>query len=248
MNSRVDLGQRANEPEIMDDLNCSGEVVYQTLRELDVINRWLGGNAVTLGGLKRMIRLNDTVHSPISIADLGCGSGDLLRQMAEFGRRTKIPLQLVGIDANPHIIEFARQHCAGYPEISFETVNVLSPEFAQRTFDIITGTLFFHHFENDALVRLLAQLNQQARQGILINDIHRHWLAYHSIRLLTKLFSSSSMVRYDAPLSVRRAFTRKDWGEVMTSSGIANYRISWKWAFRWQITVAPPGSRLAQFW
>jgi len=41
------FAQRSREKEIMDDLDCSGPVLEQTLRELKTINRWLGGNGVT---------------------------------------------------------------------------------------------------------------------------------------------------------------------------------------------------------
>jgi SAM-dependent methyltransferase len=93
------FAQRSAEIEIMDDLDCQGPVVDQTLRELEFINRWLGGNAVTLQGVQQLIH----DHSgKISIADLGCGGGDMLKLIAEFGRRKGIPMQLTGIDANPH--------------------------------------------------------------------------------------------------------------------------------------------------
>lgn len=232
----------------MDDLECSGQVVEQTLRELDVINRWLGGNSVTLGALKSAIRRAANPNRPISIADLGCGSGELLRQVAVFGRREKIPLELTGIDANPHILAYAQRHCAAYPEIRFERLNILSDEFSRRSFDIITGTLFFHHFDDETLSQLLGQLVRQARIGLLINDIHRHWLAYHSIRMLTRWFSRSSMVRFDAPLSVRRAFVYDDWKDILAKSGVTHVDIQWKWAFRWRIRMAASAERLAQFW
>lgn len=237
-NDSPDLSRRSTDLEIMDDLSCSGEVVDQTLRELDIINRWLGGNRVTLEGIKEMIPAGQShVLAPFSVADLGCGGGELLKRIAELGRKRGIPMKLIGIDANPHIVEYARKHSTGYPEISYEALNVLSSEFAQRRFDIITGTLFFHHFDDAALVDLLKQLRRQARVGLVINDIHRHPVAYHSIRLLTRSFSSSSMVRFDAPLSVRRAFTRAEWVRLLSESGISRYSLVWKWAFRWKICI-----------
>lgn len=247
MSRRFTLAQRSNEPEIMDDLTCSGVVVERTLAELDIINRLLGGNRVTLSGLKELASLHAS-ENPLTIADLGCGSGDVLRRFAVYARKKGIAVRLVGIDANSSIVAYARKHCAGYPEISFESTNVLSSEFAAQSYDIICGTLFFHHFDDATLSRLLPQLARQAKLGVLINDIHRHWFAYHSIRWLTRWLSSSSMVRYDAPLSVRRAFTRKDWHRVFLQSGIKHFTIRWRWAFRWKILISSGDSPLAQFW
>src|SRR4051812_44108901 len=158
--------------EIMDDLNCHGEVVDQTLRELEFINKWLGGNAVTLDAVERLTKgLNDKT---LSIADLGCGSGDMLRMLSDWALRKNIKVRLYGIDANPHIIDFAKRRCEDHPEIIFETVDIFSAEFEKRQYDIVTGTLFYHHFQSEHLTAFFAQLKQQARIGIVINDIHRH--------------------------------------------------------------------------
>jgi SAM-dependent methyltransferase len=247
MSVAFSASKRATDPEIMDDFTCSGEVVEQTLRELDVINRLLGGNGVTLSGLKKMAAIHSP-ETPLTIIDLGCGSGDLLRRFALYARRQRISVKLIGIDANPSIVDYARRHSGAFPEISFLAMDVLSTEFSMQTCDIICGTLFFHHFDDDTLAGLLPRLVRQARLGVLINDIHRHWFAYHSIRWLTRWFSSSSMVRYDAPLSVCRAFTRADWEVIFKRAGLIHYRIAWRWAFRWKIMLFNAESRLAQFW
>ena len=230
---------RSQKIEIMDDLQCSGEVVDQTLRELEFINRWLGGNRVTMNGIQQLI----TGHKKESwtIADLGCGGGDMLKLLADWGRKNKCALSLTGIDANPHIINFATLNCKDYSEITFETLDIFSEEFRQRKYDIVMGTLFYHHFAQDDLVDFFSNLKHQARIGIIVNDIHRHWLAFHSIRLLTKFFSKSAMVRFDAPLSVLRAFTRKELVDIFSRAGLLPYQLKWKWAFRWQIVyVADP--------
>ena len=141
-----DFSKRSNAIEIMDDLDCQGEVVHQTLRELEFINRWLGGNAITLNAVKLMMAHSNKTN--ITIADLGCGGGDMLKMLAQWGRKSNIKLQLIGFDANPHIVEFAKKNCAFFPEISFEAMDIFSADFASRKFEIILGTLFFHHFES----------------------------------------------------------------------------------------------------
>ncbi len=227
------FAQRSDEIEIMDDLQCHGEVVHQTLRELEFINRWLGGNAVTLDGVRQLIK-NQEGRS-LTIADLGCGSGDMLKLLAEWGRKNNLILKLTGIDANPHIIDFARNHCKDYPEISFETLDIFSVEFQKRTYDIVMGTLFYHHFQNDALIDFFSKLKKQIQVGLVINDIHRHGLAFYSIRILTKMFSKSAMVKVDAPLSVLRAFTREELRTILVKAGVEPFQLRWKWAFRWQV-------------
>ncbi|MBX2899234.1 MAG: methyltransferase domain-containing protein [Cyclobacteriaceae bacterium] len=224
----------------MDDLDCTGEVVYQTLRELDVINQWLGGNAVTLQALKKRWS-TISAQATLSIADLGCGSGEMLRIIARLANQKKRTVQLYGFDANQHIINYAQLHSKAYPNLTFSASNVLDTAFQQQPFDFILATLFTHHFTNQQLVAMLRAWQQQARQGVIINDIHRHPLAYYSIRWLTLLFSKSAMVKFDAPLSVLRAFKKSELEEILALAGIKDYSLNWRWAFRWQLIIPGKG-------
>jgi len=232
------FSQRSSQIEIMDDLECKGEVVNQTLKELEVINRWLGGNKVTLAGIKHLINKKDLKE--ISVVDLGCGGGDILKEIADWGRQNKIKLNLTGIDANPNIIDFAKSNTSGYSEVECVVQNIFSEDFNRRKSDIIIATLFTHHFNNEELAALMKNLKRQSSIGVVINDLHRHWLAYYSIKMLTSIFSKSAMVKYDAPLSVLRAFSRKDLLTIMRKTGINDFKLIWKWAFRWQLII--PGS------
>ncbi|MDB5252932.1 MAG: methyltransferase protein, partial [Flaviaesturariibacter sp.] len=85
-------------------------------------------------------------------------------------------------------------------------------------------------------VAQLQWLRENCCRGFFINDLHRHPLAYHSIRLLTRAFSRSYLVKNDAPLSVLRGFSRSDWLRVLGRARISPVGIQWKWAFRWLIT------------
>jgi 2-polyprenyl-3-methyl-5-hydroxy-6-metoxy-1,4-benzoquinol methylase len=229
--SESKFSQRSTGIEIMDDLNCSGEVVHQTLRELEYINRTLGGNAVTVSGVRQLLKGNkgESIH----ILDLGCGGGDMLKLLK---RRITIKATGKGIDANPHIVNYARQYNHD-SAISFAEMDILSDEFRRESCDVAIATLFFHHFSESQLVEIFSHLKKQASIGIVINDLHRHWLAYHSIKLLTKLFSKSEMVKNDGPLSVLRGFSRQELVSILKQAGIENYSLTWKWAFRWQIVI-----------
>jgi len=229
--SESKFSQRSTGIEIMDDLNCSGEVVHQTLRELEFINRTLGGNAVTVSGVRQLLKGNKV--KSIHILDLGCGGGDMLILLKN---RVNLKVMGKGIDANPHIVEYARQHNHD-SAILFSAMDVLSEEFRNESCDIAIATLFFHHFSESQLVEIFSHLKKQASLGIVINDLHRHPLAYHSIKLLTRLFSKSSMVKFDAPLSVLRGFSRKELMSILNQAGIESYSLTWKWAFRWQIVI-----------
>lgn len=231
-----DFSTRSQAIEIMDNLNCSGEVVNQTLRELEFINHWLGGNQVTIGALNKLLPSIDPAKE-IVIADLGCGSGDMLRLINRWAMKRGLRVKLIGIDANPNIVGFARSNVNGFSNIEFKALDIFSKDFQKLNFDIVIGTLFYHHFSETQLKDFFAQLRNQVQIGFIINDIHRHPLAYYSIKFLTALFSKSSMVKFDAPLSVLRAFSKAELMDILQASSQRAFTIHWKWAFRWQVIV-----------
>ncbi|MEQ8905419.1 methyltransferase domain-containing protein [Ekhidna sp.] len=226
------LEQRSEEVEIMDDLSISGEVVNQTLRELNTINRRLGGNQISVSSFKKLV---SDQERKVLLADLGCGGGDIMVEMADWSRKRDISTSFIGIDANQNIINYAADHTKQYDEISYQAINIFSDSFKNQTFDIIHCCLFVHHFTNQQLVELFRQFSQQARIGVIINDLHRHPLAYWSIRMLTTLFSKSEMVKNDASISVARGFKKKELIQILKEADIRNYSLEWKWAFRWKL-------------
>jgi 2-polyprenyl-3-methyl-5-hydroxy-6-metoxy-1,4-benzoquinol methylase len=231
-----DLSARATGPEIMDDLHVSGPDLDQALIELDGINYLLGGNYVTLNAVTHVLGKGS---GPVKyrIADLGCGSGDILRRIRSLMNKRNIDASLTGFDANPNVIKFAVAKTPATCRIQFEAVNIFSEEFRSRRFDVVTATLFFHHFTNNELIGFFNGLKEQVSLAMIINDIHRHWFAYHAIKWLTRIFSRSEMVKHDAAVSVARAFTKAELKNILRQAGLRKYRIKWCWAFRWQVIV-----------
>ncbi|WP_420317569.1 methyltransferase domain-containing protein [Ekhidna sp.] len=225
------LEHRSDETEIMDDLAISGEVVNQTLRELNTINRRLGGNQISISAFKNLVAGKNSIE----LVDLGCGGGDIMADMAKWSKKQGIKATFIGIDANENIVDYAQQNTSEYSEIAYQAINIFSDKFKNQTFDIIHCCLFVHHFTSDQLINLFAQFKKQARLGVIINDLHRHPLAYWSIGLLTSLFSKSEMVRNDATISVARGFRKKELIEILKGAEINEYRLEWKWAFRWKL-------------
>ncbi|GAA3919143.1 methyltransferase domain-containing protein [Hymenobacter algoricola] len=229
-----DFTTRAREEELMDDLTLASDALRQNLDELETINTWLGGYRVVLNALSRL-QPRFPAGRALRLADLGSGGGDTLRHIARWARRRQVPVELVGIDANAFMIGYATEKARDFPTISFRQQDIFSPGFRRQPFDVITCSLFCHHFSDADLVTLLRQLREQAGLGVIINDLHRHPLAYYSIKWLTRLLGGSYLVQNDAPLSVARAFTRADWTALLARAGIEKYELRWQWAFRWQV-------------
>ena len=217
----------------MDDLNSAGPEMRQTLEELKTVNKLLGGNKVTTQALGKFISKHPKAH--YHIADIGCGGGDMIRVMADWAKGQDISITFHALDANPNIIEMAKENLRDLVNVKFHTADVFEEEFATEKIDIITCTLFTHHFTDEELIRMLGKFKSNAKLGIVINDLHRHPFAYYSIKYITKLFSKSAMVKNDGPLSVLRSFIYKDLVFVLEQAGWTDYKIKWYWAFRWQV-------------
>jgi 2-polyprenyl-3-methyl-5-hydroxy-6-metoxy-1,4-benzoquinol methylase len=225
--------QRSFQKEIMDDLDVGGDYLEQALKELRTINKLLGGNSVTTNGIHQFA--SRYPQDSYSIADIGCGGGDMIRVMHDWSRSKGLDCTFLGIDANPHTIKRAQSNLIDIQAASFRTQNIFDSEFADEKVDLLTCTLFTHHFNDVEMIKLLRAFKEKARLGIIINDLHRHPLAYYSIKILTRFFSRSEMVKNDGPLSVLRGFHKTEFEKLLVKAGILEYRISWNWAFRWQI-------------
>jgi len=231
MSFLVDTSHRSSATEIMDDFTLEGKMFRDTLDKLETINRLLGGNSVTINGVKKLIQ-NQPKDKPITIVDLGCGHGDILRDVAKFGREKGYHFQLIGIDANPDAIEYANELSEDYPELSFQAIDIFSEDFQQLEFDVVLCTLFAHHFKDEELISFLQPTLKNVRLGIVVNDLHRHKVAYYLFKVIG-LFIKNRMVREDGLTSILRAFRRKDLERISKELN-AKTSINWKWAFRYQ--------------
>jgi len=222
---------RTDKEELMDDFSIGGELLKDTLNKLEKINRWLGGNRVSINALKSILK-DHPKEIELKIVDIGCGHGDILRDVAKFGREKGYSMKLIGIDANPSAINYANELSLQYPEVSFVSEDIFSENFKKREFDIVMATLFLHHFKEEQLVSFLRNTLDQTKIGIVVNDLHRHRLAYYLFMLLS-VFIKNKMIVNDGLISVLRGFKRKDLIRISQKLNVQP-QITWKWAFRYQ--------------
>jgi SAM-dependent methyltransferase len=228
-----DFSTRSRLPEKMDDPAVPENEVIQALRELETINKFLGGYAVVLNAFEE-IEHNDQITS---VMDLGCGGGDTLRVLAARANKKKSALKLLGIDWNPVMTTYAASQSIHYPSISYKTISIWDDKLLNEKADVTMNSLFCHHFDDAELVQLILRMHTLCTKHVVINDLDRHWFAYYSIKWITALFSKTFLVRYDAPLSVARSLSRAEWQAILRKAGITIYSIKWMWAWRWQIII-----------
>ncbi|RZJ27643.1 MAG: methyltransferase domain-containing protein [Flavobacterium sp.] len=221
----------------MDDLDLKGAELRQTLDKIAAINRCLGGNRLTLQGIKKLLRdiPKDLV---VTILDAGCGNGDMLRDIADWAKKEQREIWLEGVDANQDTINHAKALSVHYSNIVYKTVNVFDDSFATHKPDITICTLTLHHFSDQDIITLLEKFKKQSKIGLVINDLQRSGLAYRLFQLICLVFKMGEMVKNDGLISILRGFKREELRNFSKKLNFNKYSIRWKWAFRYQWVVS----------
>ncbi len=227
----IDTRHRSNAPEIMDDFDMEGEILRDALDKIAKINQLLGGNKITIEGVKSLLK-GKPKSQAIRIIDVGCGNGDMLRALADYAQESDLNFSLIGIDANNFTIQYAKQLSTNYPNISFECKDIFKDP--NPICDIMLCTLTLHHFKDEEIIHLLSNIKQQAKVGIVINDLHRSALAYYLFKALCFLFNLNHMSREDGLVSILRGFKKTDLLAYSNALQPKSFSIKWKWAFRYQ--------------
>jgi 2-polyprenyl-3-methyl-5-hydroxy-6-metoxy-1,4-benzoquinol methylase len=229
----INTKYRTDTSEIMDDFTLEGEVLREALDKIAKINQLLGGNSLTLNGVKELI-LTVPKSKVITIVDIGCGNGDMLRVLSNYGKENNYSFNLIGIDANAFTVNHAKKLSESYSNITFKCEDIFEYDFSQSKCDIILCTLTLHHFKNEEIESLLATFYDNSKLGIVINDLHRSSLAYRLFQIICFLFQLNSMSREDGLTSILRGFKKEELEIFSKKLGFKKYTIQWKWAFRYQ--------------
>ena len=119
----------------MDDLTLDGESMKQLMNDLRRVNKWLGGTHITIDGIAQLLD-SQSKRETITILDVGCGDGEMLRECARYGIKEGLTFQLIGIDANENILNEAKERSKDFQNISFKPMNIFSEELVELDIDI----------------------------------------------------------------------------------------------------------------
>lgn len=227
-----DFSQRSKQTEMMDDLGVPVGEMNSTLDELEVINRFLGGVSTSIEGIDKL--LPPECHE-FTLLDVGCGGGDLPYKIVLYYQKKGVQCHVTALDMNPSMIAYAQKRNPN-PHIVYRTADILQSH-CPEPFDIVNAALFLHHFPDPQTCRVLRRMWDLSRYGVIINDLHRHPLAFYSISILARLLSRSRLIRHDAPLSVLRAFRKNEMAQLVSEMGVNHFTLHWRWAFRWLLIL-----------
>ena len=222
--------QRSLDKEMMDLPGNTDSLLEEDLTNLRTINRYLGAYRGLLGCLDRLAQSERT--STLSLLDVGTGCGDIPVAVVRWARQKGISVRAVGLEPNPVTARLAKTQTKDFPEISIVMGDAFFPPFSHSSFDFVFTSQVLHHFSEQEIIVLLRTWSKFARRGILVSDLVRHPLAYFGIRLLTRLFTRNPMTRMDGPLSVRRAFTMREWRDLFNQATVGPFQLRHLFPFR----------------
>lgn len=234
-----DFSERSQAAEWMDDATITDERLRAALRDLRLVNRLLGAYTATDAVLDPLLRRRDE----LTILDLGTGSGDYLAHFVQRGPQFGCVVRAVGVDANPVTVGHARAHLdaslppALRPRARVEVGDALSLSRAASAVDVSHAALFLHHLHGPDAPALLREMDRVSRVGLLVNDLHRHPVAWAGIWTLSRLLRLAPMVQHDGPISVRRGFRRPELAQIAAAAGLPRPALRWHWAFRWTVST-----------
>jgi SAM-dependent methyltransferase len=198
----------------------------------DVVADLARVNVVTMAARPTLAFLRRTCRpgGRYRVLDVGYGDGDMLRRIARWGERRGIAFELVGIDLNPRSEAAARAHTPAGIAIDWRTGDYA--DLADEPWDVVLSSLVAHHMSHAQLVAFLRFMQDHARVGWLVNDLHRHGFAYRGWPLLAALFRWHPIVRHDGHLSIARSYRPGEWPPILAEAGITDAHVHRAFPFR----------------
>jgi SAM-dependent methyltransferase len=220
------LRARSTEGELLDAGVAETEAL-RSLQDLRFVNRWLGNAGSVLSAVRP--------HLPPEghLLDVGSASGDLPSFLLA---RLPGPLFVTGLDIKPLHFRFAPR------SLRRVVADVRALPFPDLSFDVVTASLFLHHFDAAELPGVLAGLFRLARRALVINDLERSLVPYLFGRVFFPLLFRSRVSVEDGLVSIRRGFRPGELRDAFAAAGLPRPGLTRHFPFRLLAVATRPAA------
>lgn len=225
-----DFQKRSLKLERIDTGDYTPEEYDRFLHEIRLVNRFAGDNRALKNSLLHEIDRENLRN--FSVLDIGAGSGELLRVIAGFARKSGRQARLYGLELNERSAESILEESKDFDEIKSIRGNALELPFNDKSFDYAICSLFTHHFTDENLIKILREFSRVARRRIFVIDLHRHKMAYFLYQIFCTIFRISPLVREDGSLSILRSFVPNDLEALAEKANLENVLVERHFPFR----------------
>lgn len=238
MPASLDLHTRRRIPERMDDPALEEDRHVLALMELARLNRL----SRTARAFWTELRREPASSRPLRVLDVACGGGDVALDLARLAGSAGRAVQVDGCDLSGRAVRVASESArrAGLP-CRFFTLDALGDPFPPG-YDFLVTSLFLHHLDEPQAVSLLRRMAASARRGILVSDLRRTRTGLILSWMVTRALCRSSVVRYDAPASVRAAFREDEVRALAGRAGLDGFTLARTWPQRLRFTWTRNGT------
>ncbi len=207
--------------ELLDDDLGTPKEIANSLVDLRHINNWFGGTRTTTALLRRVAER--TGLKRLSLLEIGAGFGDVPLTAQRALARSGIELQVTLLDR--------KQSHLPHGEVAAVSGDAMHMPFSDSTFDVVSCSLFAHHFEPDELPLLFTEALRVCGKAVLINDLVRSRLHLALTYAGLPLFRSP-ITWHDAPASVRRSYTPEEMRSMLGRLPIKRIELTQHYLYR----------------
>lgn len=193
-----------------------------SLADIDRLNAWFGGYALTLRAIRRLASRVPRSRRSV-VVDVGGGRGDFARRLIEAARPWGRRVHVVVVDRDPDFLADAAR--SRDPDLSVVRADATALPFREGGVDIVTMSLTLHHLDPDEAVASLGEMHTIARLAVVVNDLLHTRVTLALVWIATRVLCAHWISRHDGPLSVRRAYSPSELRTLAEKAGAPAVRI-----------------------
>ncbi|HXW51671.1 MAG TPA: methyltransferase domain-containing protein, partial [Candidatus Acidoferrales bacterium] len=150
--------------------------------------------------------------------DVAAGGADLSARLVQYLATRGVAADCTALDRSQPALDAAARAQQGREGVRFVRGDARRLEFADHSFDLAMMNLALHHFDGADAVVVLRELARVGRR-VIVNDLRRSAIAWALASVAFPILTTNPLVRNDAPLSVRRAYTPAELRELAREAG-----------------------------
>jgi len=230
------LKHRIHVGEWLDERDIDEIEVARALRELQKVNVFLGGYRALASCLLPFFR--ERIGGAVAILDLGAGLADYPERMVRWGAKLGVDVRVTAVDVNSAMLHQAVRYLDSAlgdglrDRVQLVRADARDLPFENGAFAVVSCSHFLHHFDDAHAIQLLREMDRLATSGVIVNDLHRHPLAYLGFRAIATALPVSDVFAHDGAASIRRAFRPDELRELAAQANLRGAVVRRHWAYR----------------
>jgi SAM-dependent methyltransferase len=197
--------KRIVQPELLDTLPPDDPLAIGSRRDLRRVNWWMGNHRI----MRRALQSRLAAQRPGRLLELGAGDGEFLLRLAKHFTPPWPGVKATLLDRQPAISDAT---VAAFAEQGWRVETLVADVFdyplIQEPVAAVLANLFLHHFEDEALARLLLKISRQTDLFIAVEP-HRFSRPAACGQLL-RLIGCNAVTLHDAVVSVCAGFLGRE--------------------------------------